>query len=466
MSSSDRTCCGVVEEARTRARNRRANKPQPWITLKFAVGLTLALIAYTSYVYVGIFCKDMIVKNENALGSLTTGIVFLVIFSFLLLVTLWSYFAVVITSPGYPADFIEKTELERPGQPPAHAQQPATFNDTRGMSFELMSPAVDVSNHGSALSNSGNNVPVTHPAVPAATKQDRVYHPTLHYQGTSTPGEARIVDVLVPANHESVHVSGPAPHPPHENFGDPNLDASSAMFARRPSTTPVLTPEYRFCNRDRIIKPPRTHHCRACGTCVLKYDHHCPWVGHCVGAYNHKFFVNFVQWASILSFWMFATVLGLNIRSRTRPSAPALNPQYIVLLAQTALFGLFCFLMFLTQLQLIMLNQTTVESLGFRSMQEREQDNLAHMHRWYQYGAKKRTRRRWDKEWGRIGKEGNLWWLGSRRANWESVMGKNVWWWFLPVGHGLDDGMNFPTNPRFDKEGRWRRRREWPSDLQ
>lgn len=73
MSSSDRTCCGVVEEARTRARNRRANKPQPWIALKFAVGLTLALIAYTSYVYVGIFCKDMIVKNENALGNLTTG---------------------------------------------------------------------------------------------------------------------------------------------------------------------------------------------------------------------------------------------------------------------------------------------------------------------------------------------------------------------------------------------------------
>lgn len=228
-------------------------------------------------------------------------VVFLVIFSFLLLVTLWSYFAVgwqismvlaslnlfafpqvVTTSPGYPADvcsiqsfvihlhrllllkFIEKTELERPGQPPTHALQSATFNDTRGMSFELMSPAVDVSNHGSALSNSGNNVPVTHPAVPAATKQDRVYHPTLHYQGTSTPGEAHIVDV--PAHHESVHVPGPAPHPPHENFGDPNLDASSAMFARRPSTTPVLTPEYRFCNRDRIIKPPRTHHCRACGT--------------------------------------------------------------------------------------------------------------------------------------------------------------------------------------------------------
>lgn len=459
MSSSDRTCCGVVEEARLRAHHRRTHKPQPWIVLKFAVGLTLALIAYTSYVYVGIFCKDMIVKNESALGSPTTGIVFLVVFCLLLLMVLWSYFAVVTTSPGYAANFVEKTELERPEHLPAHGQQPATISDTRGMSFELMPPAADLSNNATALSNSGNTIPVMPPAVPAATNQDK----TLRHHGTSTPGEAHIVDV--PTDPESMHVPGPAPLSSHENFYDPSLDASTSPFSRRPSTTPVLAPEYRFCNKDKIIKPPRTHHCRACGTCVLKYDHHCPWVGHCVGAYNHKFFVNFVQWAAVLSFWMFATVLGLNIKSRTRSSAPAINPQHIVLLALTALFGLFCFLMFLTHVQLIMLNQTTVESLGFRSMQEREQDNLARMHHWYDCGAKRRTRRRWDKEWGRVGKEGNLWWLGSRRANWESVMGKNVWWWFLPVGRGLEDGVNFPTNPRFDKQGRWRRRREWPSDL-
>jgi hypothetical protein len=54
---------------------------------------------------------------------------------------------------------------------------------------------------------------------------------------------------------------------------------------------------------------------------------------------------------------------------------------------RTALFGLFCCLMFLTQVQLIMLNQTTVESLRFRLMHEREQDNLARMHGWYDCGC-------------------------------------------------------------------------------
>ena len=69
-------------------------------------------------------------------------------------------------------------------------------------------------------------------------------------------------------------------------------------------------------------------------------------------------------------------------------------------------------------------------------------------------------------------------------------MGENVWWWIcasfprdsrallntcflmllpglsVPVGRHLDDGLNYPTNPRFDNAGRWQRRKEWPSDLQ
>lgn len=40
--------------------------------------------------------------------------------------------------------------------------------------------------------------------------------------------------------------------------------------------------------------------------------------------------------------------------------------------------------MFMTQVHLIMLNQTTVESLAFRGMMEREQATLAQMHNWYE----------------------------------------------------------------------------------
>ena len=43
--------------------------------------------------------------------------------------------------------------------------------------------------------------------------------------------------------------------------------------------------------------------------------------------------------------------------------------------------------------------------------------------------GKRRTKRQWDEEWGDPDTEGNLWWLGSLRANWEDVMGHNPLWW-------------------------------------
>lgn len=69
-------CCGVVGEAAAKSRQRRdkrRDKPQPWIALKFTVGLTLAIIGYASYVYIGRFCKPMIRKDHGALGGRKVG---------------------------------------------------------------------------------------------------------------------------------------------------------------------------------------------------------------------------------------------------------------------------------------------------------------------------------------------------------------------------------------------------------
>jgi hypothetical protein len=46
------------------------------------------------------------------------------------------------------------------------------------------------------------------------------------------------------------------------------------------------------------------------------------------------------------------------------------------------------------------------------------------------FRAKWRTRRAWDAEYGRIGREANMWWLGTVRANWEQVFGPRTWTWF------------------------------------
>ena len=53
------------------------------------------------------------------------------------------------------------------------------------------------------------------------------------------------------------------------------------------------------CSVCRHRRPPRAHHCRHCGSCVLKRDHHCLLVGRCVGLRNQRHFVVFVFWSVV-----------------------------------------------------------------------------------------------------------------------------------------------------------------------
>lgn len=49
-----------------------------------------------------------------------------------------------------------------------------------------------------------------------------------------------------------------------------------------------------WCNKCNLYKPPRTHHCKQCKTCVLAMDHHCPWTNNCVGHGNLPHFMRFL----------------------------------------------------------------------------------------------------------------------------------------------------------------------------
>jgi palmitoyltransferase len=43
---------------------------------------------------------------------------------------------------------------------------------------------------------------------------------------------------------------------------------------------------------------------------------------------------------------------------------------------------------------------------------------------------KRAVAKEFDREWGNVNKEGNIWWLGSKRKNWTTVMGTKVLAWF------------------------------------
>jgi len=64
-------CCGIVEEAALRAREKRQNRtiPQPWVVRKIAVFLTLGIMGYSGYVYISRFCISSIKRTRQS----TTG---------------------------------------------------------------------------------------------------------------------------------------------------------------------------------------------------------------------------------------------------------------------------------------------------------------------------------------------------------------------------------------------------------
>ncbi|KZT00277.1 zf-DHHC-domain-containing protein [Laetiporus sulphureus 93-53] len=442
-NDKEHKCCGVMEEAvaHSRAkREKRRQKPMPWIVLKLAIVITLGIIAYAFYVYIGRLCVPMIKRHKHMLGGRGMGVAFLVVFCVLGLMMLWSYMKVVLTSPGLAKQYVQPSP-----RPVFDNAVPTWWDSTRdlmGASYQYVPPQQTQMN-GTQYDSNYSNADAS-ASAPA--------------DGEVNAGMTDAIPAAAGAHVENAKGIVQA------ETNKVSSQALPMMFTRRPSQDPVLLPEYRYCYKEGFVKPPRAHHCRACGTCVLRYDHHCPWIGQCVGARNHRFFVIFIEWGLLFCLWTFSTTMAEVIRSGTRFST--VDPQIIVIIALSALFAFFTSALLGSHAILILRNLTTVESLSMQRMKEQEDRVLARLYAWHQFGAKRRQRKQWDQEWGEIGTEGNLWWLGSYRKNWESVMGHHVWEWFLPIGRSPQDGLTYPTNPRFDAEGRWRPRSEWPRELQ
>lgn len=69
---------------------------------------------------------------------------------------------------------------------------------------------------------------------------------------------------------------------------------------------------FRLCKQCNHMRPPRAHHCRVCGECVMRMDHHCPWAGNCIGLKNHKYFICFLFWTILACFHVFISSYLMN----------------------------------------------------------------------------------------------------------------------------------------------------------
>lgn len=167
----------------------------------------------------------------------------------------------------------------------------------------------------------------------------------------------------------------------------------------------------RFCEKCKVIKPDRTHHCSVCGECVLKMDHHCPWINNCVCFTNYKFFVLFLGYALIYCIYICLTSLPYFI-AFWKGDLQGMGFHILFLFFVAIMFGVSLMSLFGYHCYLVLENRTTLEAFrppSFRGV-----------------GA--------DKYGFHLG----------RFRNFKEVFGDDPKQWFLPVSTSLGDGITFP----------------------
>lgn len=104
-------------------------------------------------------------------------------------------------------------------------------------------------------------------------------------------------------------------------------------------------------------RPVRSHHCRVCDRCVLKFDHHCAVLGTCIGENNH---LRFWIMLSVHCLWIAAAMLALHSPS-TGPSSLGMGGG--TLLGCLALLELWLGLLLAAHSYLALANLTSVEMM-------------------------------------------------------------------------------------------------------
>eukprot|EP00760_Papus_ankaliazontas_P003274 PhM_4_TR11526/c0_g4_i1/m.92870/K20028/ZDHHC2_15_20; palmitoyltransferase ZDHHC2/15/20 len=129
------------------------------------------------------------------------------------------------------------------------------------------------------------------------------------------------------------------------------------------TTLDYSTGQPRFCERCRLYKPDRAHHCRHCNRCIDRMDHHCPWIGNCVGEANHKYFLQFLMYIPVNAATMFVFLITMKDgRGRfdieRQHIASVLNFYFAVIFMGVA--GLTLFAFFLLNVYLVVHDETAL----------------------------------------------------------------------------------------------------------
>ena len=275
------------------------------------------------------------------------------------------------------------------------------------------------------------------PRRPPDTKPPADLNPSLNLQGNAylhTTGQATSVPQAWTYDPSSQRMPPSATHVAPA----PAFDTRLPEPHRIPPDVPLYDPAQLFCTQCQSARPPRAHHCRKCGTCVLRMDHHCPWIGGCVGAHNYHLYFMTVLWGLILSTYVIVSMAPLFSRGVLSQGSSSswrdaihhwsVDGFMISVFAISFFFFLFTGSLVSVHIHMSGHNLTSIEQRAINSLRTREgmvqrryfsdagqggslgRGPLAAFRR---LRARQRMRKAWNHEWGHPLREGNPWWIGS-----------------------------------------------------
>lgn len=240
------------------------------------------------------------------------------------------------------------------------------------------------------------------------------------------PGYTKNTRMRIAVDDDEDKLASSTPHAPHYVTTAAEGAANRVLVIPRDGA--------RFCSLCQLPKPPRTHHCSACGRCVLKMDHHCVWLNTCVGFANYKFFVVFLAQAFVGCGFVFGALLQVMIWQLANRRLVGNTAQYLVVAVFALLFALAAISLLIYTTYLMHHNMTTIEHMDWQDavraggIPEELEGRVAPVD-----GGRTRIRmgmREWD--------------LRPRRRNWAEVLGGNPLLWCIPVRTSKGTGAIFP----------------------
>ncbi|KAL9875812.1 palmitoyltransferase ZDHHC3-like [Glossina fuscipes] len=167
---------------------------------------------------------------------------------------------------------------------------------------------------------------------------------------------------LLAMSHLKAELSDPGCVPLPAN----RLDFSDMHTVGKSTGNGNSSNEWTVCTRCETYRPPRAHHCRICKRCIRRMDHHCPWINNCVGERNQKYFLQFLVYVGVQAIYSACLVLGSLINPCEGCNSENIEGQTrllhcVILLIESALFGLFVLAIMVDQMHAILYDETAIE---------------------------------------------------------------------------------------------------------